>query len=148
MSDIEVIVEQVSMEVDIQEQPIEIEISGVIVAPSDKDISLVAGEAIGGHKLVAVIDGKAYLADKDNSDHYGRVVGMSVTAASEGSVVKIRQQGVVRLEGWGLDSGEAYKVGTSGQLAQVSISGFFQVAGVAKSDNELIVKLSEPYRRA
>ena len=113
----------------------------------ETDFIIIAGEDLGGHKAIAMIDGLAYLADKDNPLHFNKVVGMSANAALAGDSVTIKKGTKIILDGWGLVPDSVYFLGNNGNISVSTYDGIFQIIGIAKDANTLLIQLSNPIKR-
>ena len=94
-----------------------------------------AAESISALKVVAVVDGLAYIASNANADHKGKIAGIAVSAVTTGNDVTIRHFGRMTDNAWNWTSKQLY-VSTNGGLSQTPpVSGFVQsVARVEESD--------------
>lgn len=113
----------------------------------ENDFVITAGEAIGGHKVVYMIGDKAYLADRYNPLCFNKVIGMSAHAAVAGESVTIKKATRISLTGWGLIPDKLYFLGESGELASSAETGIFQIIGIAKDENTLLINISNPIGR-
>lgn len=113
----------------------------------ETDFIIIAGEDVGGHKAIAMIDGLAYLADKDSPLHFNKVVGMSANAALAGDSVTIKKGTKIILNGWGLVPDSVYFLGNNGNISVSTYDGIFQIIGIAKDANTLLIQLSNPIKR-
>lgn len=113
----------------------------------ETDFIIIAGEDVGGHKAIAMIDGLAYLADKDSPLHFNKVVGMSANAALAGDSVTIKKGTKIILNGWGLVPDSVYFLGNNGNISVSTYDGIFQIIGIAKDASTLLIQLSNPIKR-
>lgn len=109
------------------------------------DYAYIAGEVLGGHKLVYLKNNKVFLASNDNIECFNRVVGISKNAAIENGEVRIAKNNIVFLSGWGLEPNQVYYLGLNGNLTSTQPNtGIVQTVGLAKNSNELEIRISLP----
>jgi len=98
------------------------------------------GEVMGGHKVVYLKAGKVWLADKDNSECVGSIIGMSNQAGIEDGIIEVIMQGVITLNPWGLTQDTIYYLGADGAItATVTATGILYKIGYAKDSNNLVI---------
>lgn len=79
--------------------------------------SAIAGEVISGGKAVIIdTDGKAYVFDIHNDNHYGKTAGIAKTSATTAILFDIFVNGVVNEPGSGWSAGINYYVSANGTL--------------------------------
>ena len=109
-------------------------------------IEAVAGEAIGGHRVV-VLDaaGLAFYADQSNPNHMGLVAGVSQGAASLAAAVNIMVKGRIIEPSWSWTPFAPVFLGLNGLLTQtVPTTGFLLVVGTAFDATSIFVNPSQP----
>jgi len=112
------------------------------------DVQLIAGETIGGHKIVYEKDKKAYIASNDNLECVGRIVGMTLNAAVQNEILNIRKVGNIQNQNWGLFSNYLYYLGTDGTIISSTGSGLFlQNLGYASNSENLEFNINIPILR-
>ncbi|MBM3204117.1 hypothetical protein FJZ55_09470, partial [Candidatus Woesearchaeota archaeon] len=94
---------------------------------------VVASTAIGGHRVVkSTLTGCAY-ADSTDINDLGKILGVTFTATTQGSLAKIHTSGEIEEPTWNFTAGPVY-LGTNGVLTQtLPVTGFIQQIGVAIS---------------
>lgn len=102
-------------------------------------LSLVAGEALGGHRAVVVENGEVFYADKDTSPHSGQVIGVTVHAASIGEAIDVQYAGELEELSWTFNPGAVY-IGLNGVLTQTRpSSGWVMNIGTAISPTKISI---------
>lgn len=115
-----------------------------IVIETD-DYVYIAGEVLGGHKLVYLKDNKVYLASNDNLECFNKLIGISRNAANENGGLRVAKSNIMYLSGWGLEVDKLYYLGLNGAITSTQpTTGIVQIIGIAKSSNELEIKISLP----
>lgn len=110
--------------------------------------SVSAGEGIFAHRVIAIIDGEAFLADPTNVSHIGSVAGISLNAAILGAAVNVATEGVVVEPGWAWNPGPIY-LSLGGLLTQTPpASGIYYRIGQARSPTSMFVKVESPIIRS
>lgn len=108
--------------------------------------SLIAGEIMGGDKVVALSGGLAVLADAATTPP-GAVVGFSASAVVTGDAVTIRRTGLAGISGLTLDA--LYYLGSAGGVtATPPATGLVQAVGRAQAATQLSIQLGMHYQRA
>lgn len=104
-----------------------------------------AGQPIGGHKAVRVVDGGQFMvASSDDASQIGTVIGVSSNAAGQGDDLRVVSLGEISEPSWAFVPGPVF-LGVGGSLVQTPPSiGFIQQMGVALSATKLLVALSAP----
>ncbi len=106
--------------------------------------TLLAGQAISGHRLVVSVGGQVFLADPYDLAHLGKVIGISQHAAALGDPLSVLNAGLIENVGWGFDSGQVW-LGALGQVVQAPpLTGIDQVVGVSVSPTQLFIDIEEP----
>lgn len=93
---------------------------------------------VGGHRAVAVIGGLLVYFDNTNPAHFGRVLGLTLNAASSGDKVTIKRSGEITEPSWNFPSENVIYFGPNGLLTSVApTTGFLQVAGFTTASNKV-----------
>lgn len=125
--------------------------SGVVVAQRFGTVNItqigntetvVAAEALGGHRVITT-DG--YYADASNTTHAYRVFGVTIGAASIGTVATVRTFGEIAESGWNWTMGEPVFLGANGNVTQTppSAPSLCVVIGRPKNATTLFVDIQE-----
>lgn len=109
-------------------------------------LSYPAGEAIGGHRMVALNDSQqAMYADNTNLLHANKVLGMTTGAAAMGDMVSILTSGEMVEPSWAWALNKPIYIGSNGLLTQTPpVTGFSQIVGFPIAANKVFVSLREP----
>lgn len=109
----------------------------------------IAGEVLGGHKIVYLKDGKIYLASNTNLECFNRIVGITKHSAIKNGVISIaKNNDTIALTGWGLVPNTLYYLGIDGAITYIQpTTGIVQFVGIAKNENELEINISLPIIR-
>jgi len=101
---------------------------------------------IGGQRFVTGnINGTVSYADATNLSHLGRVIGITLNAASDGDDVEVLIFGYVEFNGWDFDISAPVYLSTEGLVTQTQpTTGFSQIVGFAESPTKLFINLREP----
>jgi hypothetical protein len=116
------------------------------VPPSFLDVrSLVAAAALGGHRAVyAAGGGTVDHASSANAAHLGKVVGITIGAATMGALAEVATSGEMTEPSFTFVPGPVY-FNSSGVLTQTPpVTGFLQQVAVAVSATKIIVGLGMP----
>lgn len=103
--------------------------------------SFTAGENVTSGQAIAVLeDGKAYVYDVSNLDHYGLFAGIAVSSAVVGSEIRVCHSGVCVDVGSGWIQGNVYYVGSNGLLTTIpSQSGLILEVGKAINTDTILI---------
>jgi len=115
--------------------------------PTDRIVfRRIASGALGGQRMVkANQDGTVSFADTTDTDHAGKVLGITKFAVVDGEEVVIIREGLVDFEGFAFDVGIPVYLGENGLVTQTaSVTGFSQIVGFAESPTRLFLNLREP----
>jgi hypothetical protein len=103
-----------------------------------------AGEDVGSGKVVYMNAGKVYLFDPSNPSLYGKILGITKTAALANDNVQVFIGGIATVSGWGLTPGANYYVISNGNISTVPPTGSLQerIGSAIDANNLLINKNS------
>lgn len=121
-------------------------VASVPSTPSGSDVTLtaIAAENIGGQRVVAIVNGMAYLASKDNPAHLNNVVGISTGAAVSGATVIVQHFDEMSEAGWSWTNNRLF-VGINGMLTQTRpTSGFAQSVAKVLTSTKIFIDIDEP----
>ena len=111
----------------------------------------VAGEALGGHRMVTVDDqglGKVWYAYNTNISHLHRVLGMTTGAVAEGDTASILTFGEWHSDTWNWVQYNSIYLGVNGLLTQVvptyPDSAYLQIIGFPTSPTSMMLRIAEP----
>lgn len=103
-------------------------------------VLIAAGEALSGHRAVAVVAGEAVHADHATPAHRGLVRGITTGAVSEGDVARVQVFGPMREVSWSWTPGLPIYVGANGALTQTApTSGWLQRIAVADTATQIFI---------
>lgn len=119
-------------------------------AASSEQVAYVAAETLSGH--VAVIlndDGEIEKGDNTNSDHIGRVIGVTTQAITIGATGYVQTYGPLTEPSWTWTMGLPVFLSTAGGLTQTPpATGFFLKIGIPEDTTTLFVRIGEPIQLA
>lgn len=102
------------------------------------------GEALGGHRMVVLIDDKLYYADQSNISHMGLVRGMTLGAASTGASIQIQTSGVLTEPSWNYTPNLPLYLGTNGLITTIPpSSGFVLEIGQTISATKIFLQTGQ-----
>jgi hypothetical protein len=117
-------------------------------ASTDSVLTLSATLAIGGHKVAKADSGGISPASSDSPGDYGRVIGVSIGAAAQGSQAQIQTRNIITDTSWTWSSGPIF-LGLAGALTQTPPAiGIYQQVAVAMSTTSILVDIQDPILRA
>ena len=129
-------------------QIVEVILPGPQGPAGDTTITLPAGAAVSGHRIIAWENGEARHADPTLLTDGRRVIGVSLNAALTGDPVTVRQSGLVVDASLALTPGWPVYLGANGALTQIppaSPGAAYQLrVGSALAADTLLVGLSRP----
>lgn len=121
-----------------------------IRGPAGPDTSLVtleAGEAVGGHRVVSVRSTGVFYADNETATDYFRSNAVTTGAAALGDDVEVCFFGLIDEPSWSWTEALPIFIGSNGQLTQTPPSSpalFSRVAGYATSPTQMYVQFGPP----
>lgn len=119
-------------------------LSGNLTIKSDT-VNYIAAEAIGGHRIVTVNElGKIIYADKDQSEHVYKVLGISKNAIEEGASGEIQSAGEMIEPSWNWTPNLPIYLGNNGLMTQTVItSGFILQIAFAVTATKIFVGIKQ-----
>lgn len=117
---------------------------------SNEQVAYVAAETLSGHLAVALNDdGELIKADNTNSDHIGRVIGVTTQAISLGATGYVQTYGALTEPTWTWTMGTPVYLSTNGVLTQTPPSTGFSIRiGIPEDTTTLFVRIGEPIQLA
>lgn len=111
------------------------------------EITLLAGEILGGHRLVVPdAAGAAIYADSTNLAHANKVLGMTVGAAILGANVTIQNSGEHTEPSWAWTLDVPIWLGSNGLMTQVQpTTGFNLIVAFPVTPTKIVIALREPF---
>jgi hypothetical protein len=129
-------------------QIVEVIVPGPQGPAGDTTITLPAGSAVSGHRIITWESGEARHADPAVLADGRRVIGVSLNAALTGDPVIVRQSGLVIDASLALIPGLPVFLGTDGALTQTPpaapAAAYALRIGSALADDTLLVRISQP----
>jgi len=120
-------------------------VNSAIAGVSTQSLTMQAGEALGGSRVVIANGGQAYYANQGNTAHAGKVIGLTQGAAASGAAVTILTQAYIDDGTFSFTPGQAvYFTGLGVLTTTPPTSGFIQQVGVALTATRLLVNLAQP----
>lgn len=109
-------------------------------------LSLVAGEALGGHRVVRIADdGKAWYADQSEPTHIFRIIGITTGAVDSGATVAIQTSGLMTEGSWTWTVGTPIWLSTGGQLTQTApVTGFQFIIAQPQTATSILIRPTIP----
>lgn len=140
-----------SIDVKINGQSLDKDIVIPIPLPiNDDSANYVEGEYIAGATIaspiaVALIGNEIFPFDITNENHYGKLIGVSLTAGLVGTAIIVALQGEAETGSTIFTEGETYYIGVSSYLTNVvPAAGIYQIVAVAKTTSKLIINIQQP----
>lgn len=108
-------------------------------------LTYVAGEAVGGHRVVRSIGGGTCGYASSNDPTGGDdTIGLTLAAAAAGNQVDVQNSGPVTFAGWTWTPGAPVFVGLSGLLTQTPpVTGYVQSMGHAEGPTTIFLAIGE-----
>lgn len=109
-------------------------------------VEMVAGEVLGGHRVVIVDDTNSLIyADPNDIGHAFRVIGITSHACLLGGTARVQRYGVMVEPSWNWELGKPIYLGASGILTQVyPNSKIIFIIGFPVKSTEMIVNIQAP----
>ena len=116
--------------------------------PSAQVTQRVAPSPIGGQRILVGIAGSIAYASNANLTHMGKVLGISVNAASTGQLVDIHESGEITDSSWTWAIDQPMYLGINGLMTQVPPAAgsalFLQVLGFSVSTTKVFFRPFQP----
>jgi hypothetical protein len=107
-----------------------------------------AATALGGHRMVALIDGEFVYADHTNLDHIAAVVGMTTGAVEQGEFPTVLTDGEIAEPTWTLTPNTAFYLLENGLIGTTAPStGFVLECGLATSDKSIFIHIGKAWAK-
>lgn len=111
-------------------------------------ITRIAGEAIGGHRVVRVVSGKSYYVNQNDDDQVTAAIGVTTGAADADAEQVIVLSGEVTESSWNWTPGQPLYLNGIGELSHsVPQTGAVRQIAIAESETTIIVCLQMEIRR-
>lgn len=106
----------------------------------------VAGENLGGHRVVVESLGSLYYADTTNLAHTNRVVGLTMNSSTTGQSITYVKDGLITEPSWTWNTALPVWLSTNGLLTQApaNTTGFTMIIGNPVTSTSLYVSLKTP----
>ena len=106
----------------------------------------VAGEALGGHRVVISSAGALYYASSTNLAHKNRVIGLTLGAVTIGAVASYLKEGLITEPSWTWNTSLPVYLADNGLLTQtpVNTTGFVMIVGMPASSTSLYISFQSP----
>jgi len=105
----------------------------------------VAGEVLGGHRLVNLINGELFYASSDSSSNIGKLYGMTTQAAELGTSCSVLICGDWTEFSWNWDVTKKLYLGTNGVIVQdPPSSGFILNIGLPITSISVSLRIESP----
>lgn len=134
--------------IEIYEQPI-LQLEWYVGVPgeaaiADNTLQVIAGQDLSSGRAVYLTDEEVYYFDPTQRSTFGRTLGITTTAANQGTLVNVQLQGRVTVAGWGLIPNAAYFATYNGVLSTTHADKVVQQLGFAINSNQLIIHFQTP----
>jgi hypothetical protein len=139
------------------EEPVELEIpedesitleifDNLFLDTSNITISKVAGQIIGGHRVVVPsLYGRVIYADKDEASHANNIIGITKQAALENESVIIQTCGEMIEPTWNWTLSLPIFLGNTGLLTQIiPVNGFALIIGYPLTPTSIYIDIKQP----
>ena len=105
-------------------------------------LTVLAGENLGGNRVVYIADGRAFYADSDNLTCSNASVGITNGASVLDDIINIQTSGYMQEPSWQWSTNLPLFLGVNGLLTQTMPStGFSQIIGIVTSSIEIIIQI-------
>jgi hypothetical protein len=113
--------------------------------PGGELVAYLAGETLGGNRMVILENDLAMYANCTNVLHGHRVIGMTVGAIMSGAFGDVRRSGVIEEVSWNWDTNTPIWLGENGLLTQtIPESGFSLIIGYPVTSTKVMIGIKEP----
>lgn len=107
-------------------------------------IPMIAGENIGGNRVVKTVDDKAFYASRSAGEG-GDIIGISVSVASINLPIDIASSGTMVEQGWNWTPNMELYLDENGLMTQIApTTGTLIVVGIAMTDKKININISNP----
>lgn len=105
-----------------------------------------AGENIGGHRWVYLLNNKVWIADNTNVACYGKVIGLTTHAVTTDASVSVQSGNSITELSWNWNTNSELFLGSNGLMTETPISenGVFQRVGYAISPTIVLISMYSP----
>lgn len=111
----------------------------------DSDIEAIAGDNLGGNRIVVIYNDSAVYADKDTN--YTGLLGMTLGAANINDIVRVRINSIIEEPTWSLVQGFVF-LDNNGLFTQTKpTTGMVILVGTAVSPTKMELKFQQLYKR-
>ncbi len=145
--DLSAVEEPVELEIP-EDEPITLEavFGDVTLDQSNITISKIAGDVLGGHKIVKLnSSGKAIYADKDIIEDANQVLGITKHSASANESIYIQTYGEMIEPTWNWNLALPIFLGNNGVLTQTApTSGFTLIIGFPLTVTSIYIDIKQP----
>ena len=109
-------------------------------------LSYPAGQALSsGRAVVKENDGKIYYFNPSNTDHVGRLIGITTIAAVSNQAVTIQSMEIIEDSGFSFNPNERVYAGLNGVLSNNQVSsGLVQYVGISLTATRLQINIQLP----
>ena len=108
-------------------------------------VELIAGESLGGHRVVYARNGSAYYASSDDVVNAVVAIGVTTASATAGTKVNVLTAGVVVESSWAWQESKQIFLGLNGVLTQTPpTSGCSRVIGVPTASDSMLINVQMP----
>ncbi len=106
----------------------------------------IAGEPLGGHRVVYANEGSAFYASADNADTAMQIAGITTHAAAMGGDIQVQSAGPLTEPSWDWDVTKPIFLGLNGLMTQtVNMAwNFIRIVGYPTGLHSMMVSLEEP----
>ena len=105
-------------------------------------LTVLAGENLGGNRVVYIADGRAFYADSDNLTCSNASVGITNGAAVLDDIINIQTSGYMQEPSWQWSTNLPLFLGVNGLMTQtMPTTGFSQIIGIVTSSTEIIIQI-------
>ena len=117
---------------------------------NDDSANYVEGEYIAGTTIsspiaVALIGNEIFPFDITDENHYGKLIGVSLTAGLAGTTIIVALQGEAETGSIIFTEGETYFIGATSYLTNIAPTvGIYQIVAVAKTTSKILINIQQP----
>ena len=123
----------------------DVDFQGHAILNASDELSLQAGEDVGGHRVVKTVNNSGHYADSGRTEDAFSVVGISKGAASNGGFLTIVTYGSISEPSWNWQSGLPIYLGQNARLTQaLPTEGFILEIATVLDKDRIFVNLKQP----